>query len=228
MCDVNWSMLLEYLKVLLSWPPMALAIAAMFIFRFRAAIDDFLKRLVEGNIFGQAFKAVPPREQQQVSHRADENRLLEAAETAVPGAAAPAPLPPELANDPHASVAIAYVQNNPVETVIEYKRLLFSYNSERLFNSIYGSQIALLSFLAERPNQPSTLSELSRFHETFVTASGRTDYQLRDYVNFLVNFGAILVDGPPSEQTYRISQHGVEFLSYIKTNYATVWNQRVY
>lgn len=224
-------MLLEYIKVLLSWPPIALVIAVLFIARFRGAIDDFLKRLVEGNIFGQAFKAVPPP-QQSGSAGAKEDRLALAAEavppTPAPAGQVPDQLPPQLAGDPLAPAAVAYVRNNPAETVIEYKRVLFAYNSERLFMRIYGTQVVLLEFLALRPETPSPMSVLAQFHDEHQQKAGSTEYQLRDYVNFLVGFGVVAVFGQESAYEYKITQHGVEFLSYIKANYPANWNQRAF
>lgn len=232
MCTIDWAMLLEYLKVVLSWPPIAFLIALLVLGRFRSAIDDFLKRLVEGNIFGQVFKAVPPS-QQAVPSGATENRLAVAAEVA------PAPnnaavqevaenLPPELAGDPHAPAAVAYVRANPAQTVIEYKRVLFAYNAERLFIRIYGTQVALLEYLASKPGDTVPLAELVKFHEEHQQKAGSTDYQLREYVSFLVGFGVVAVSGVENAFEYRITQHGVEFLSYIKANYPTNWNQRGY
>jgi len=223
--------LLEYVKVLLSWPPIALVIACILISKFRSAIDDFLKRLVQGNIFGQEFKAVPP-EKQSGSAGATEDGLVKAAEAS---AHAPLPqpnqveqLPPELAGDPVAPAAVAYVRNNPAQTVLEYKRVLFSYNAEKLFARIYGTQIELLEFLAARPEEPAPLTLLVRFHEEHQQKAGSTDYPLRDYVAFLVNFGVIAVAGPENAFEYKVTQHGVEFLSYIKTNYPHNWNKRAY
>lgn len=232
MCAINWQMLLEYIKVFLSWPPIALAIAILFISRFRGAIDDFLKRLVEGTIFGQAFKAVPPP-QQSGSSGATEDRLALAAEAAPQPIHAqtdgvPDQLPPELAGDPQASSAVAYVRSNPAQTVIEYKRILFAYNSERLFIRIYGTQIELLEFLASRPDTPALLSHLAKFHDEHQQKAGSTEYQLRDYVNFLVGFGVAAVSGQETAHEYKITQHGVEFLSYIKANYPVNWNQRAF
>lgn len=233
MCAIDWLVLLEYTKVLLSWPPIALVIAVLLITRFRGAIDDFLKRIVEGNIFGQAFKAVPPP-QQTAPATATEDRLALAAEAAphpaagAQGVQAPGPLPPELAGDPLAPAAVAYVQSNPAQTVIEYKRVLFAYNAERLFTRIYGTQIALLEFLAARPNEPASLAELALFHDQHQQKAGSTEYQLRDYVNFLVGFGAIAVAGQENAYVYSITQHGVEFLSYIKANYPVNWNARAF
>jgi hypothetical protein len=232
MCAIDWQILLEYIKVLLSWPPIALVIAILFISRFRGAIDNFLNRMVEGTIFGQAFKAVPPP-QQSGSAGATEDRLALAAE------ATPQPipaqsdgileqLPPELGDDPLAPSAVAYVRSNPALTVIEYKRILFAYNSERLFIRIYGTQIALLEFLASRPDNPAPLSLLAKFHDEHQQKAGSTEYQLRDYVNFLVGFGVVAVSGHETAYEYKITQHGVEFLSYIKANYPANWNQRAF
>jgi len=229
MCEVNWLLLLEYIKVILSWPPMAVLIAGLVIWRFRTPISDFLNRSVEANIFGQAIKAVPPREQQQKTARASEDPIAKAAEEQIDESAKPAQalqLPPELANDPQAAIAVAWVQNNPATTVIEYRRLLFSYNAERLFNSIFGTQIWLLNFLASRPDNPANLTQLAPFHEVHQKLSGTTNYQIGDYVNFLVSFGVIVVGGSPEEPTYRISDYGLRFLSYIKANYPAGWNSR--
>lgn len=231
MCVLNWELLLEYLKVLFNWPPIALAIAIVFMSRFRGAIDGILNRVIEGNILGQAFKAVPPR-QQPGGAAATEDRLALAAE-AHPQPTNVAqqvtePLPPELANDPLAPAAIAYVKNNSAQTVIEYKRLLFNLNAERLFNRIYGTQISMLEFLASRADEPASLVRLAQFHEEYLRKAGSPDYQLRDYVNFLVGYGVVSASGPEHAQEYKITQHGAEFISYIKANYAATWNQRAF
>jgi hypothetical protein len=230
MCLLNWELLLEYLKVLFSWPPTALIFALIFIFVFRRAIHDFLARVSEGNLFGQTFKAGPPT-QQPSDPGATEGRLALAAEAHPQPSEAQQPqepLPPELANDPLAPAAITYVRNNAAQTVIEYKRLLFSYNSERLFNRIYGTQIALLEFLASHPDEPVSLVRLVQFHQEHQHKAGSVEYQLRDYVNFLVSFRVVSVSGPDHAQEYKITQHGLEFLSYIKANYTPIWNQRAF
>ncbi len=225
-CAINWQVLLEYVKVLLSWPPIALAITLLFISKFRPSIDDFIKRLVEGNIFGQNFKAVPSPQQSSTSG-AEENLLTKASE-AVPQTtdSQEQNLPPSLANDPTAHAAVNYVREHPVDTILEYRSLLFKYNSERLYTSIYGTQIALLEFLASRPNAPASLAELVQFHDEHQKKVGSNTYQLREYVNFLVNYEVVTVSGAEDSLEYTITQGGVEFLSYIKANYPTNWNQR--
>jgi hypothetical protein len=228
MCQLNWALILDYAKVILSWPPIALVIALVFFKRFQVSIQSFLNRATEANVLGQTVKAAPPTESQQDVQPATENRLAQATPGTGAAVAENVPLPPELQNDPQARLALAYVMNNPVQTVVEYKRLIFSYNCERLFNSIYGTQISLLEFLAARPTEAISLPEIAPFHSAHQALAGKTEYQLRDYVNFLLVFGVISAEGPPENQRYRISQQGVEFLSYIKANYAAVWNQRAY
>jgi hypothetical protein len=232
MCEVNWTLLLEYLKIFLGWPPIALAIALVFFSRFRLAIQSLLNRVVEGNVLGQTFKAAPPLEQREVAG-ATADRLTQAVEAQNaqhpnPNAPANVALPPELQSDPQAQAAVAWVQAHPGQTVAEYKRLLFSYNSERLFNAIYGTQISLLEHLASRPTESLSLAELTPFHDAHQNIVGRTEYQLRDYIGFLVNFGVVTVEGAPDNQRYRISQHGLEFLSYIKASYPVAWSQRAF
>lgn len=231
MCVIDWEMLLEYLKVILSWPPVALLIAILFISRFRKSIDDFLGRLVEGNFLGQQVKAVPPT--QQASSTVTEDRIKIAAEenaqeNTTQSQQSADSLPPELADDPQALEAVNYVKTHPADTIVEYRRLLYSYNSERLFARIYGTQIALLEFLMLRAGTPTTLAQLAPFHNDYQQKIGNYDYQLREYVNFLVSYQAVSVSGPENANEYSITQHGVEFLSYIKNNYPLAWNNRLY
>lgn len=223
MCTINWQLLLEYLRVFLSWPPIALIIAFLFITTFRKQIDDLLTRVVEGNFLGQVFKAVPPS--QQLVGATEDRLALAVQDSSVPMESEQ--LPPELVGDPTAASAVAYARNNPAQVIIEYRKVLFAYNSEKLFARIFGTQVELLEFLASRPNDSIPLAVLARFHGDHQTKVGNTAYELRDYVNFLISFGVISVSGPENAHEYKITQHGVEFLSYIKSNYPGSWNVRM-
>ena len=207
---------------------MSVVIAIILIYRFRDAIDSFLKRLVEGNFFGQQFKAVPPSQLQRDTFPANRDGLATALPDAALTAAMAETIPADLAQDPNAQAAIGFVRTNPVQTVVEYMRLSFNYNSERLFNRIYGTQIALLTRLSIHPEQSVKLSQLVEFHETHQTISGRTDYQIRDYIQFLISFGVVSRAGALDDSDFRITQQGIQFLSYIKANYPTLWNQRTF
>lgn len=50
MFGADWNIGLSFLKVLLSWPPLAAAIATYFLITYRAEIGDFLRRLRSFNL----------------------------------------------------------------------------------------------------------------------------------------------------------------------------------
>ncbi len=230
MCKLDWLLLLEYIKVFLSWPPVALAIVALIAFRFRHAIDGFIARMVRGSFLGQSVEAVPPHEQNLGLKASSEDLLNKAAAsektTSSLSSAEELVLPPELEGDPRSRDALNYIIKNPIETLLEYKRIHFSYQAERLFARIYGTQVALLLQLSGRPNEKLTLANLAKFHDEHQRLAKRTDYQLRQYVEFLVNFGVIVATGPSEAQSFNITQQGVEFISYIKANYPEDWDKR--
>lgn len=72
MFGADWNIGLSFLKVLLSWPPLAAAIATYFLFTYRAEVGDFLRRLRSfnfGPLAGQSDRiasapeaASPPKE----------------------------------------------------------------------------------------------------------------------------------------------------------------------
>lgn len=234
MCEIDWDIILGYLKVLLSWPPIILLVAIYFMGKFKSPIINLLNRVEEGDLWGGKFKAPAPSVQQIDANPNDMglNKLAAADKHERVAAAGPQiTLPPELMDEPEASrLAIEYVTNNPIPTVIEFKRVFFSYNCERLFNLIFGSQIALLEYLSARPDGAAPLGELVRFHNAHIEMvkanNPQYQYQLRDYMNFLISFGTLNPIG--KDEICRISKHGREFLSYIKSNYSLVWNQRFY
>ena len=232
MCNANWELILEYLKVFFNWPPMAVVMCVLLVTIFRGAIENLIKRLTEGDILGQKFKAVPPQALdvdlssgiEQLSEKA-----VEASSEAVPNQGpAPDELPFELRGDPNAATAIEYVKKNPVQMVVDYKRLTAAYNNERLFGRVFGSQIRLLEHLATYPNGWFTLPQLGFFHAEHQRQVGRTDYQLAPYVDFLLAAGVLEVSGTAGPHHYKITQAGVDFLSYIKANYPREWDKRYY
>lgn len=125
MCNANWVLILEYLKVFFSWPPMAVAICVLLVTIFRGAIENLIQRLTEGDILGQKFKAVAPQAL-DVDLSSGIEQLTEKAGEAGSAAApsqgpAPEELPVELRGDPNAATAIEYVKKNPVQVVVDYK-----------------------------------------------------------------------------------------------------------
>jgi len=52
---IDWELTLEFLKVLLSWPPLALAFGVILYLSFRKDISALLGRIKSGRLFGAEF-----------------------------------------------------------------------------------------------------------------------------------------------------------------------------
>lgn len=227
MCAFDWKLFLEYLKVLLTWPPISLVIVVIFSFKFTKSINQLIGRIIKAKIFGQEIDVAP--DQSKVS--ADKESLpgpiaRTGVSIKVGRARRNKPLPPELENDPQAKDAIRWVKQNPDLTVVEYKKVSTYLGFERLFNSIYGTQILLLDFLASRPNEVVGAWQLAKFHAEYLNKPGSVPYELPAYINFLVNFAVI--ESKDNGLNYQITSHGIEFLQYIKSTYPGVWYQRAF
>jgi hypothetical protein len=58
-CVINWTMVLQYLRVFLSWPAVTLYLVLFFLFRFREAVAEFIKRLRSGKVGPVQWSAAP-------------------------------------------------------------------------------------------------------------------------------------------------------------------------
>ncbi len=231
MCSVDWKLFLEYLKVLLTWPPVAFLIVVIFTSRFRSYIADLLARGFKANIFGNQIDVAPNQSKVKIETEAllgqkRTGAVIKISKATIGRTRSKKPLPPELENDPHAKDAIQWVKENPELTVVEYKKVSTYLGFERLFNAIYGTQISLLDFLASRPNDVIPAWQLAKFHAEFLTKSGSVAYELAEYINFLANFAVI--EAKNNGLDYQITQNGIDFLQYIKSSYPAVWYQRAF
>lgn len=204
-CFIDWTMTLEFVKVFLSWPPVVLIILVTFFCMFKGSILSLVERIKEIEL-PQTKITVDTGSKQQLVSKAEEELL-----------------PQELVGDPQAENAIAFVKSDPIKTVILYKELFKNFNFERVFNMIFGTQIELLEYLRIREHENSDVAELIPFYEKCIKISSFKEIPFSDYLNFLFSFHLIQKN---EDQSVSITSHGLEFLSYIKTNYAYVWNKR--
>ena len=218
---------IEVLKILLSWPPIALVMLIIIIFNFKDQLVSLLGRVESGKIFGNEFKAAPLNQLNEVSHIEKDSLLAKAESVDIA-----ANKTDDLKNKNNSNVsdvnnpAIEYIVNHPYDTLIEYQRVLRSLNFEILLNRIFGTQIKLLELLALEPTISFTPIQLYHFYQEHQKLIGSNDYQVRDYFNFLIQFNAISVSGTDNNHSFKITEHGIEFLSYIKSNYKVTSNLR--
>ena len=231
MCAINWLVLLEYLKVLLSWPPIALIIAIVLATRFHESVRDFFGRLTEGKFLGAELKAAIPQPTAQQREVPADDPLRSAILVPHHGGAQVDYnlLPPNLRDDDLARRQLEYTITNPGQTVVGYRQALAALKNEQLFQAIYGTQIEMLVFLkgvkAEMP-----LTELVQFHDKHVALVKNlsSPASLAHFMNFLVTWNVVRVAGEPNNQRYAITDNGLEFLDYIQQNYPQTWATRMW
>jgi hypothetical protein len=188
--------LLEYLKVLLNWPVVILCISLLLIYKFRQPFSSFLSRLIKAEAYGAKVEAsVPERQQAHVPKEIGSRSEIE-----------------------------QHISKNPGEFIDRYFKLFEAFVFEKIFNTIYGTQVSLLESLSLKKDEGEKYNNLTEFYQEFLRRGGTTSYHLRDYLNFLTSYKLIDFHGEGSETTVKITPSGNNFLSYIKANYSLLFN----
>ena len=231
-CSIDWMIVLEYLRVFLSWPVAVTLVVALLILHFKKNVAALIDRIEKADFPGgsistpisqvqqQSVEPLPPAETplQQAAEAAPVEPALQAG-----GAQPNIEIEPEIAEViPDIPLLINYVLTNPGPTVSEYGRTVFALNSERAFNTIFGTQVAILEQLATT-GQSMTRQEISPFHQKHQQLAGNANYTLDNYIAYMVRTALIELD-PNNPGTYRATVFGLRFLNYIKTAYANRWN----
>lgn len=84
---------------------------------------------------------------------------------------------------------------------------------EKIYYTIFGSQIRILEFLAVQDNGATSVSNIFPFYEQVVKEYPATyqDRSFTDYMNFLVAFGLVI----NTDNNWMITRDGRAFLTYI-------------
>ncbi len=192
--------ILDFAKIVISWPMAVFLLGLLFIKTFRAPISEFFRRIVRGEAYGVRFEAATPSEQSK--------EVLDSK------------------SFPSLDEVEEYIQKNPKEVIREYVRLLNGYWFERIYNVIYGTQISLLEYLQEKEATGEKYVNLVRFYNEFLLQSKLETTQFADYLAFLVDTGFIEYKGQGADLTAHITPYGINFLSYIKGQYSTIYKYR--
>jgi len=192
--------ILRYLGVFLAWPVIILILVVIFLKWFKAPITDFIKRLVKVEAYGSRAVAISPSEQQKKAKETLQTKSKS-----------------DIENN---------FRDNPNLVVAEYSRLFNWYVFEHVFNIIFGTQIDLLEHLSNKGDKGEKYINLAGFYNEFVGRAGTTSYQMNDYLGFLIIYKFLIYEGEGSELNVKITPYGVDFLSYIKTNYSVVYKYK--
>lgn len=255
MYEVNWLVLLEYVKVALSWPPLVFIGVMVCLWRFQAEIARVIARLEKFK--AGSVEAVIGAAQQAQAAKVETTFPLpgegpgESLAPPVPAAVHQAPqeqpgqlMPQGDAQEPAFDWTIAeeaislapagvdlnavahWVHRNPGPTVRDFVMTNSSLKAERCFNLIFGTQVDLLEYLRLSPGS-HPLGDLMPFHEKHVAlVAAPQPVAIHAYLAFLLNQGLMENVGPPEGPLYRLTRGGDWVLGYIKQFYPLVWNKR--
>jgi len=194
------NLILEFSKIVISWPLAVFVLGLLFIRTFREPISDFFRRIVRGEAYGVRVEAATPSEQRKEAQQSQSFRTPDEVER--------------------------YVKENPKKLITEYQRLLNGYWFERAYNLIYGTQVALLEYLQGKGTDGEKYVNLVGFYNEFVSRSHLQTTQFADYLAFLAEVRFTEYKGQHTDITVHITPYGINFLSYIKGQYPTAYKYR--
>ncbi|MDO8778938.1 MAG: hypothetical protein Q7K57_61505 [Burkholderiaceae bacterium] len=239
MCEINWVLLLDFIKVLLSWPPVIGLLAITFMLMFRARIEAFIDDVEEVGMGGAKLL----KGQRQATLHKTEFKLPGASETeSAPVAQPPAQQgeaqQPELPNRTVSQetrelmgstadydAAMDYMLKEPGRALDEYVEQTFIASTERAFAHIYGTQIQALEYL-NNVGVPVPLSDILPFFQAHLERGKHLSepITLEIFTSFLENTGLTKNVGTPDGPLLQITHRGKRFLAYIKQFYPAIWN----
>ena len=194
------NIVLQYLKVLLSWPVITLILVMSFIKLFKDPISDFIRRLIKGEAYGVKFQASNPAEQKK-----DAKEIPQ--------------IQPE-------NEIERYVKDNPkeaIQTIIDISR---KFRFERIFNIIYGTQINLLVHLNTKGESGDKYINVLSYYNDFIARSRLYSAKIEDYFGFLHSMQLIEFFGEGTSFSVRITPEGAHFFSYIRSEYPATFNYK--
>ncbi|MBN1968352.1 MAG: hypothetical protein JW870_03200 [Candidatus Delongbacteria bacterium] len=188
--------ILEILKLIFSWPPMILASVIILLITFKAPISNLIQRITKGTFPGFSIEASATIAQQKEISAPDsqlssqEDRIRQ------------------------------YIRDNPDAVAREFLEIFNKYTYERLYNVIYGSQLALLEHLEKQGEKGDLYINLNIYYYQFIEKSGLSNVQISEYLGFLVNMKTIEYVSSCNESRVRITPYGLNFIIYIKSIYS--------
>lgn len=193
---------LAYIQVLLSWPVVSAIVIVFFLKLFKEPLSNLFRRIVRGQVYGVSLEASNPSEQRKEIKEGPTPQSQEAIEK--------------------------YIKENPKEVIRDYLRVFNGYWFERAYNLIYGTQVNLLEHLTTKGTEGDSYINLFMFYNEFLNRSQFSSTQMADYIGFLVDMKFVELFGEGSNLRVKITPYGVDFLSYIKSQYPTSYKYRVF
>lgn len=247
MRQIDWAMLLEYLKLFFSWPPMLAILLFWFVRRFTTEISALIGKIKGIKLPGGSEVTLNEKQQQQEEASPPALDFPGSTETmgTVTGhvnaslaitAEAHGEVPVNKAYSPRISalypavnleLILDYMHLNPGPALDDYVDKVFQLHCERTFNIIFGTQVSALVFL-DNPTlaSPVPAASLVPLYERHRELVGRSDRSLNEFIGFLTGQGLIENVGTTEGPLYQITAAGREFLQHIQRHYPLMWNKK--
>ncbi len=239
MCEVDWAMLLEYLRVAASWPVLLFIGAMVFVSRFNSELRSLLDRIKEikaGSMYAgletaqqQAQAKVPlPPVPGVAPDVADQPHPVPHVGGQEPGIdwTVPADVVELLPPGTDLQAAMQWARANPGPTLRDYLLMANSLRAERSFSLIFGTQVEILEYLRLNIGDHA-IADIRPYYEKHVAiVAAPQPVAVLVFLSFLMTQGLIENVGPPDGPLYRLTRFGGWFLGYIKQFYPLMWDKR--
>ncbi len=251
MCQIDWNLVLEYLKVVLSWPPVTALLLVLFVRRFSSELSKLIDRVRGLKLPGGSEVVLNEIEQQQEFATPPSLLFPSAAESSTPRrmhADLTAPSPTlEMAGHAdgfvdrtytdrvralypavNADAVVEWLHFNPGPSLDDYVDKVFQLQSERTFNIIFGTQILALVLMDDPARAgPVPGADFASLYSRHVELTGGSPGRLlSEFLGFLVVSGLAQNVGTVEGPLYQITENGREFLLYIRSHYPLQWNEK--
>jgi hypothetical protein len=194
-CFVNWSLLLEFIKVFLTWPSVTLVIFLLCIWKFGRQISALLGRLKRWKAGGHEIELEPLAQQK----------------------------PGDISGDPiDPSDHLSINANDPEKAKSEILKWWSAARYEAVVNRIFGSQLRLLQHLVLKVPTGDQMSNVQQFYGQHIslTANSVVTPSANDaYFEFLKFYGLIETKDIAGATWIKITPIGQEFLTYARAQY---------
>ncbi len=234
-CFANWQLILEYVKVVLSWPAVTLLVLAYVLRSFREEISALIRRTKEADVFGQRVQFAQDQDVSTIPKPPPAAGLAaELTGSGVPAtgavASSSAPSAGSTVTADHSGETGAQtpeeIARHPVQAAQVIRYWWATAKHESLLNRIYGTQFRVLTILEAKDAAGETLANLSPFyteHERLSAGAMVPASPVPDYIAFLTSMtGLARMEGAGDSAKFFITPAGKGFLEYVRHSYRVI------
>ncbi len=197
----NSELILEYLKIFLTWPVIGGVLLLIFIFNFKSSIVGIFNRIRSAKVGNVEFEA--PLIQKELSDIKSDHTLLDSN---------------VIVNDSNDNSIDEQTYKEKYETLLGlYNDIQLEFYFEMLLNILFGTQLRLLQSINNIGDDGIDLDRIYPFYNENLSKSKLTNWGVNDFLRILINYN--IINKNESTNKYQITPNGTNFLSYVEKNH---------